>query len=335
MSPLAEVAQVFLRLGCTAFGGPAAHLALMEREVVQRRGWVTHAELLDLIGAANLIPGPNSTEVALHLGHRRAGWPGLLIAGFCFIMPSTILTAALAHAYVTYGTRPDVARGLIVLELVILYVVAQAIVRLTRTAIKSRRHAALAAFSVALLAAGVDELATLIACGGAALLVLPRGPTPARPAPYPEPVAGGAPLAPLLATPALAGIGSGALFLYFLKIGSILYGSGYVLIAFLRADLVGRWHWLTEAQLVDMVALGQLTPGPLSSTATAIGWLLAGPAGAAAATAGMFLPAFMFVACSGWLVPRLRSSPTAAVFLDGVNLASLVLMTWAAALLIP
>lgn len=323
MSPLAEVAAVFLKLGSTAFGGPAAHIAMMEREVVGKRAWVTSDELLDLIGACNLIPGPNSTELALHLGHRRAGRAGLLVAGFCFIMPSALITAALAHAYVTYGTRPDVAGYLLAFKLLILYVVAQAVYRLSRTALKSARHVALAGLAAALLALGANELSALIGCGLAALVGLSR-----RASATPHP--GMAPLvAPILAMPAIALVSPGALFAYFLKIGSILYGSGYVLIAFLRADLVLDYGWLTDAQLIDLVALGQITPGPLSSTATAVGYVLAGPAGAALATAGIFLPAFIFVALSGWLVPRLRASAAAGAFLDGVNVGSLVLMAWA------
>lgn len=322
MSPLAEVAAVFLRLGCTAFGGPAAHIAMMERELVEKRAWVTADELLDLIGACNLIPGPNSTELALHLGHRRAGRAGLLVAGFCFIMPSTLITAALTHAYVSYGTRPDVARYLLAFKLLILYVVAQAVYRLSRTALKSSRHIAIAALAAALVALGANELSTLFGCGLAALLAVPRR------APAGSP--GMAPLvAPILAAPALVVVTPSALFAYFLKIGSILYGSGYVLIAFLRADLVLNYRWLTDAQLIDLVALGQITPGPLSSTATAVGYVLAGPAGAALATTGIFLPAFIFVALSGWLVPRLRASAAAGAFLDGVNVGSLVLMAWA------
>lgn len=327
MTPLAEVAQVFLTLGCTAFGGPAAHIAMMERELVQKRAWVTADELLDLIGACNLIPGPNSTELALHLGHRRAGWPGLIVAGLCFIMPAALITAALAHAYVTYGTRPDVARWLLGFKLLILYVVVQAVTRLSRTALKTRAHAGVAVLAGALVACGARELPVLLGCGAAALALLPRRPSaPPSPgvAPWLAPLVG-APVVALTVTPA-------ALFLYFLKIGSVLYGSGYVLIAFLRTDLVVERGWLTDAQLVDLVALGQITPGPLSSTATAIGWVLAGPAGAACATLGIFLPAFLFVAVSGWLVPRLRASPAAGAFLDGVNVGSLVLMAWATAL---
>jgi chromate transporter len=308
MSPLRELALLFLRLGLTAFGGPAAHVAMMEDEVVRRRKWLTHEEFLDLLGATNLIPGPNSTEMAIHIGHRRGGWKGLIVAGACFILPAMLLTLGFAWAYVKFGTLPQAKALLYGVKPVIIAVVVQALWGLGRSALKSRLLAALgvAAFIAAFL--GVNELLVLLAAGVLAIALRNR------------PVAMAIDPAPLL-----------GIFGFFAKVGSVLYGSGYVLLAFLRADLVDRLHWMTEAQLLDAVAVGQFTPGPVFTTATFIGYLLHGAPGALVATAGIFLPAFVFVALSGPLIPRIRRSPVAGAFLDGVNVASLALMasvTW-------
>jgi len=314
---LGTLAAVFLRLGLVSFGGPAAHIALMEDEVVRRRGWLTADEFLDLIGAANLIPGPNSTEVAIHVGHKVAGWPGLVVAGACFILPAALIVAALAAAYVAYGGLPPVAGVLYGVKPVVIAVVVQALWSLGRTSVKSATLAVVGLAAAGLVLAGVHELVVLFGAG--LLLAVTRwkaGPNPA-------------PLA-LLVVPAVpvaaATAGLWPLFLYFAKVGSVLFGSGYVLLAFLRADLVERYGWLTEQQLLDAVAVGQVTPGPVFTTATFIGYLLEGPAGAAVATAGIFLPAFVFVAASVPLLPRLRKSAVAGGFLDGVNVASLALM---------
>jgi chromate transporter len=323
---LRALAAVFLRLGATSFGGPAAHIALMEDECVRRRGWLTQAEFLDLVGATNLIPGPNSTEMAIHIGHRVAGWPGLIVAGVCFILPAAIIVGALAWAYVTYGQLPPVAGVLYGVKPVVIAVVAQALWRLGRSAIRTPLLGAVAAVAAVLVAVGVHELAVLFGVGLAVPLLrgLARRSHPTAPASL-----------AILATPVLptAGVAAGAtpfglwpLFWVFLKIGSVLFGSGYVLLAFLRADLVERHGWLTEQQLLDAVAVGQVTPGPVFTTATFIGYLLGGPAGAAVATVGIFLPAFVFVALSVPLLPRLRRSKVAGAFLDGVNAASLALM---------
>jgi chromate transporter len=315
--PLREVAILFLRLGATAFGGPAVHIAMMEDEVVRRRRWVTREEFLDLLGATNLVPGPNSTELAIHLGHRRAGWPGLLLAGACFIVPATLIVWALAWAYVRYGERPAVEGALTGVKPVVIAVVAQALWALGRTALKTRLLAAIAGAGGAAYLLGAHELAVLFGAGAAAALAGLR----TRPA-----------LALVLPAPALAAAAATppatvpSLFLAFLKIGSVLYGSGYVLLAFLRSEMVERLGWLTEAQLLDAVAIGQVTPGPVFTTATFVGFLVAGHAGALAATAGIFLPAFFFVAVSGPLIPRMRRSPATGRFLDGVNAASLALM---------
>ena len=322
---LLEVALVFGRLGATAFGGPAAHIALMEDELVRRRRWVTRERFLDLLGAANLIPGPNSTELAIHLGWVRAGFPGLVVAGVAFIAPAALAVVALAWAYVRFGARPDAAAVLAGVKPVVLLVVLQALSKFARTLLRTRRLAALAAAATVATALGANELAVLLGTGLACAALAPRPPAvpgPGRAAATALPL-----LAPALAlAPASAPATGGALFWVFLKIGSVLYGSGYVLLAFLRADLVVRLGWLTDAQLLDAVAVGQVTPGPVFTTATFVGYLVAGGPGAAAATVGIFLPAFVLVALSGPLVPRLRDSATAGAFLDGVNAASLALM---------
>ncbi len=317
---LRELAWLFLRLGATSFGGPAVHVAMMEEEVVRRRAWMTRERFLDLYGATNLIPGPNSTEMAIHIGHERAGWLGLIVAGACFIAPAVVIVTAIAWAYVRYGALPAVAGVLYGLKPVILAVVVQALVNLGRTAIKTVWLAAIGALALAASLAGVDELAVLVATGAAAALA-----TLARR--RPPPAAGWWPW-PLLATGGAAGtkVALAPLFLAFLKVGAVLFGSGYVLLAFLRGDLVEHHGWLTEQQLLDAIAVGQVTPGPVFTTATFVGYTLAGLAGAAVATVGIFLPAFVFVAASGPLVPRLRASRVAGAVLDGVNVASLALM---------
>jgi chromate transporter len=320
---LRELALLFSRLGATAFGGPAAHIAMMRDEVVRRRGWLREEQFLDLVGATNLIPGPNSTELAIHIGWQRRRWAGLVVAGAGFILPAALITALLGWAYLRFGTLPAAGWLLYGVKPVILGVVVQAIWGLAAKALGTARLRLLGGASALLALLGMHELAILFGAGAAAA-ALAR----AR--------AGGAsggalrqlmPVLPLAAGSAAASaISLASLFGVFLKIGSVLFGSGYVLLAFLRADLVERLGWLSEAQLIDAVAVGQITPGPVFSTATFIGYVLAGPAGAAVATLGIFLPAFVFVALSGPLIPRLRASPTAAAFLDGVNAASLALM---------
>jgi chromate transporter len=332
-----ELAGVFLRLGTTAFGGPAAHIAMMEDEVVRRRGWLSPEEFLDLLGATNLIPGPNSTEMAIHIGRRRAGWPGYLVAGSCFILPAVAIVLAVSWAYVRFSTLPQAESLLYGVKPVIIAIVAHAIVRLARTAVKSAIMAIVGAAAAAASFVGMNELALLLAAGAVVALggwVRTSGRKRARPRGFclgsafanaAKALAGGAAVA------AAAPYGLGVLFLYFCKIGAILYGSGYVLLAFLRADFVNRLHWITEGQLLDAVAVGQMTPGPVFTTATFIGFLLGGIKGACVATAGIFLPAFAFVAASGPLVPKLRRSKIAGAFLDGVVVASLgllVTVTW-------
>lgn len=323
---LPELAILFLKLGTIAFGGPAAHIAMMEDEVVRRRRWMTREDFLDLLGATNLIPGPNSTEMAIHIGHRRAGWKGLLVAGASFILPAMLIVMGFAWAYVRYGSVPQVKSVLYGVKPVIIVIVLQALWSLGRAALKTKLLAGIGIAGVMLTFLGLHELLVLL--GGGLIVVAVRLIRRAN--------NGQQSLRSLMsASPLIVFLQSGAttasfsmtmLFLFFLKVGAVLYGSGYVLLAFIRADLVDRWHWLTESQLLDAVAVGQVTPGPVFTTATFIGYVLGGTKGAVVATVGIFLPAFVFVAVSGPLVPRIRRSATAGAFLDGVNAAALALM---------
>jgi len=328
---LRELAGLFLKLGTIAFGGPAAHIAMMEDEVVRRRGWLTRKEFLDLLGATNPIPGPNSTEMAIHVGHRRAGFPGLLVAGSCFILPAMLIVMGCGWAYVRFGKLPQVEGVLYGIKPVIIAIVFQALWGLGKSAIKTKLLGFVAVAVIALRFAGVNELAMLFAAGAAVAVIQAAGrrhanlPVVALPLAWLKPLL--AAVAPTAATAtATASFGLWPLFLFFLKVGSVLYGSGYVLMAFLRSGLVERFGWLTEAQLLDAVAVGQTTPGPVFTTATFIGYILGGTPAALVATIGIFLPAFFFVAVSGPLVPRIRRSPVAGAFLDGVNAGSLALM---------
>ncbi|HXF52119.1 MAG TPA: chromate efflux transporter [Dehalococcoidia bacterium] len=325
-STVGEVALLFLKLGVVGFGGPAAHIAMMRDEVVRRRGWLTDGEFLDLLGATNLIPGPNSTEMAIHLGLRRAGVPGLLAGGLGFILPAFAIVSALAWAYVEYGSRPQADWLLYGVKPVVIVIVVQALVGLARTALRRAETALLAAGGLGLYLAGANEIAVLFA-GGAVLVALRLGQRLAAPSgPFGSwwPAAAGA--TALASQAGMTPFSYSTLFLTFLKIGSVLYGSGYVLLAFLRADLVERLGWLTERQLLDAVAVGQVTPGPVFTTATFIGYVLGGWWGTVVATVGIFLPSFVFVAASHPLIPRLRSSALASAFLDGVNAVAVALM---------
>ncbi len=319
---LKELALLFLRLGTTAFGGPAAHIAMMQDEVVKRRRWLSEERFLDLVGATNLIPGPNSTELAIHIGFERRRWAGLLVAGTCFIVPAMLMTSAIGWAYVTYGSLPAVGWVLYGVKPVILAIVVQAIWALIPKAARDGWLSFLGVAGAILVLVQVNELLVLFGTGFLAMLgTKPKGKPKVSQ------------LMPL--APATVGVGVGvaatpvtlpSIFFVFLKTGSVLFGSGYVLLAFLRADLVERLGWLTEAQLLDAITVGQITPGPVFTTATFVGWVLAGPGGALIATLGIFLPAFVFVALSGPLIPKLRQSTWASGFLDGVNVASLALM---------
>ncbi len=320
-----ELAGVFLKLGVTAYGGPAAHIAMMQQEAVDRRRWLSQQSFLDLIGATNLIPGPNSTEMAIHLGRMRAGWPGLLVAGSCFILPAVMIVSVLAWAYASFGTMPQAEWLLYGVKPVIIVVVVQALWGLGRKAVKNGWLGLLGGVGAALGLAGLHELMLLF--GSGILVWVVRSLRAWRQRTLA--------ITPLFFTllPALTASAPGdipfslaRLFWVFVKIGSVLFGSGYVLLAFLRADLIDRLQWLTEGQLIDAVAIGQVTPGPVFTTATFVGYLLGGASGAVVATVGIFLPAFFFVAVSAPLIPRLRASKSAGAFLDGVNVGSLALM---------
>lgn len=324
LNRLGEVALLFLRLGLTSFGGPAAHIAMMRGEFVNRRGWLSDQQYLDLIGASNLIPGPNSTEVAIHLGYLRAGWRGLIVAGVCFILPAMLIVIALAALYVHYGTTPAAAWLLYGIKPVVLAVIVQALWGLSKTAVKGWLTGTVGVASFGLALIGINEL-LLLAAGGL-LVMLALNASRLRSAAASLALAGlGLPSLFVGATTP-AGFTLWGLFLTFLKIGSVLYGSGYVLLAFMRADFVERLGWLSDRQLLDAIVIGQVTPGPVFTTATFVGYILAGTPGALVATLGIFLPAFVFVAISTPFLPRLRRSPWFGTLLDGINVASLGLM---------
>ncbi len=324
-----EIARLFLKLGTTAFGGPAAHIAMLEREVVERRGWLSEAEFLDHLGASNLIPGPTSTELVIHVGRLRGGWPGLLVAGACFILPAAVMVGVLAWAYVRYGKMPAVSGLLYGVKPVVIAVILQALWKLGRSAVKSPWLILVAMLALGLSVTGVDPLLVL-AAGGA--LALATSITQFRiHASIVAGIKGNSLLS--LATTSAAAVSPGlwSILLIFAKIGAMVFGSGYVLLVFLRAELVERHAWVTQQQLLDAVAVGQVTPGPVFTTATFLGYLLHGTTGAIAATVGIFLPAFVMVAASAPLIPKIRSWRTAGAVLDGVNVASLALMavvTW-------
>jgi chromate transporter len=326
---LKDLAFVFLKLGSISFGGPAAHIAMMEDEVVKRRSWLSREEFLDLIGATNFIPGPNSTEMAIHIGHHLAGWKGLLTAGICFISPAVLLVTGFAWAYVHFGCLPDIENIFSGIKPVIIAVVLQALLRFGKSAIKTKSLLLIAIIAAIANLIGASEILVIFAAGILNLIFnnlkdfINRSKS----------------LIFLLFT---TGINSDSnflisannlvdfslvrLFMFFLKVGSVLFGGGYVLLAFLKADLVDKFAWLTEAQLLDAISVGQFTPGPMFTTATFIGYMLAGILGAIIATLGIFIPAFFFVAISAPMIPKLRKSKSAGIILDGINVASLALM---------
>jgi chromate transporter len=315
---LGRLARTFLALGSLGFGGPAAHIAMMEEWVVSRHRWMTREEFLELVGVVNLLPGPNSTELAIHVGYRRAGIPGLLVAGLAFILPATLIVLACAWAYVRYGDVPAVRAVWSGVQPVVVAIVATALVRFARAGLITVQLRLLAMLSLALAAVGTNEFLVLLVSGALAIV-------PTRSAALVVPWL--LPLGLVAAAPA----GSLSIFAYFLRVGAVLYGSGYVLLAFLHRGLVERAGWLTESQLLDAVVVGQATPGPVFTTATFVGYLLGGVPGALAATLGIFLPAFVFVAASGPLIRWVRRVHRVRAFLDGVTVASLALMalvTW-------
>ncbi len=325
-NPLAEVAALFLRLGFTAFGGPAAHIAMMRDEVVQRRRWVTEQQFLDMLGVCNLIPGPTSTEMAIYLGYIRAGWRGLILGGALFILPATLIVLAIAWAYVRFGSTPSVAALFYGIKPVIIAIIAQALWGLARVAVKGVFLAGVGVAIMALSLLGANPIVLLLGGGVLTMLVAyarrrsqGEGPAALLP-PLGLPSVGGA-----LAAGGVA-VSLGTLFLTFLKIGALVYGSGYVLLAFLRDDLVNKLGWLTNQQLIDAIAVGQFTPGPVFTTATFIGYLVGGVPGAVVATVAIFLPGFVLIAALYPLAPRLRASPWTGAFLDGVNVAAVGLI---------
>ncbi len=320
MSKLTEVAVLFLKLGFTAFGGPAAHIAIMHDEVVVRRKWLTDQEFLDLLGATNLIPGPNSTEMAIHIGYLRAGWLGLITSGLCFITPAMLMVLALSWLYVRFGTMPQVEWLMYGIKPVVIAIIAQALWILGTKAIKNPLTASMGVAVFVLYFLKINEIGLLFAGGFIVMLVSNwrrlRSPSPTF---LLSPVAFS-----LMQTPIPFSLP--ILFLTFLKIGAVLYGGGYVLLAFLRSDFVLRLGWLTDQQLIDAIAIGQVTPGPLFTSATFIGYILGGTSGALLATLGIFLPSFIFVAISNPLIPRVRNSSWMSSLLDGVNASALGLM---------
>ncbi len=326
-TPLSEIARLFLRMGLTAFGGPVAHIAMFRDEVVTRRKWLTDEEFMDLLGATNLIPGPNSTEMAIHIGYLRGGWRGLFVAGACFILPAALIVGVLAWLYVQYGTTPTATGLLYGIKPVIIAVIINAIWGLRRTAIKGFLEITLFIGVLVLYLVGINELVLLFGGGIAMMLIknvsrLRNARSLMIPFYFPAYLPQEALLQVAIATP----YALDTLFLTFLKIGSVLYGSGYVLLAFLRGDFVERLGWLTQQQLLDAVAIGQFTPGPVFTTATFVGYLLGDVAGAIVSTVGIFLPSFVFVWLSSPIIPKLRRSAWLGALLDGVNVASLGLM---------
>ena len=320
---LGETAVAFLRLGFIAFGGAVAHIALMEEEFVRRRGWLSREEFVDRVGAVNLLPGPSSTEMAIYLGQLRGGFPGLLIAGAAFIFPSALMMCAMAWAYVRYGALPQIAGVLWGVKPVVVVLIAQAVGSLGRTVLKSRELLVIAAIVLGLAAMHVATLPLLIGTGVAWIVANRFAQSRSEQngiAIAAASAAGGA------AVSTTAAATTSGVFVYFLKIGALLFGSGYVLLAVLREDLVSRLHWLSESQLLDAIAVSQATPGPFFTVATFLGYVLSGWRGAGLATVGMFIPAFGYVAATANVLPRLRKSPTASAFLDGVNAAAVALM---------
>ena len=318
-----EVALVFFKLGLIAFGGPAAHIAMMEEEVVNKRKWITRQHFLDLVGATNLIPGPNSTEMAIHCGHERAGIAGLVVAGVSFIFPAVVLTGFLAHLYVEYGSVPEVTPFLLGIKPAVIAIILSAIYKLGKTALKNIQLAILGLIVIVASLVGVNEIIAILGAGimGMLWFSIERSFKP-------EGLHSLFLVSLFSTTPVLANqISTVKLFGVFLKVGAVLFGSGYVLVAYLDGELIEKLGWLTRQQLLDAIAIGQFTPGPVLSTATFIGYQIQGLWGALAATTGIFLPSFLFVLLLNPMVPKLRSSPLAAGFLDSVNIAAVGIMT--------
>ncbi|MBL7471508.1 chromate efflux transporter [Robertkochia sediminum] len=321
MNHLKEIAAVFFKLGCVAFGGPAAHIAMMDKEIVEKRKWIDREHFLDLMGATNLIPGPNSTEMTMHCGHERGGAAGLFVAGISFIFPAVVITGLLAWAYTTYGALPEVAPFMGGIKPAVLAIIASAIYKLGKKAIKNYELLTLGILVIIASVLGVNEITALLLGGVAGTLYfMVKHSIKTDKTLSLNPIALGA-----LMTYGVKGIGSAKIFWSFLKVGAILYGSGYVLFAYLDAELV-QTGLLSRPELLDAIAVGQFTPGPVLSTATFIGWQLGGFPGALAATAGIFLPSFLFVWLLNPLVPKMRQSKVLGYFLDCVNVAAVAIM---------
>ncbi|WP_412984758.1 chromate efflux transporter [Pontimicrobium sp. IMCC45349] len=314
---LKEVAALFFKLGCIAFGGPAAHVAMMEDEVVRKRKWMTQEHFLDLMGATNLIPGPNSTEMTMHCGHERAGWKGLFVAGICFIFPAVTITALFAWLYQEYGQLPDVKPFIYGIKPAVIAIIIMAGFRLGKKAVKNTTLAILGIITLGACLYGIPEIAALFGCGflGLLLYYIRKNKNNLNT------------FIPIILVDLVGKLEIDTLrvFLTFLKVGAILYGSGYVLFAFLDSELVTH-GWLTRQELLDAVAVGQFTPGPVLSTATFVGWQLNGGFGALAATLGIFLPSFLFVLFLNPLIPKMRKSTVVRAFLDAVNVAAVALI---------
>jgi chromate transporter len=317
-SELKELAKLFFKLGTIGFGGPAAHIAMMEDEVVEKRKWMTQEHFLDLVGATNLIPGPNSTEMTMHCGHERAGWKGLFVAGFSFILPAVVLTSIFAWLYQEYGQLPIVEPFIYGIKPAVISIIVMAAYKLGKKAVKTTELAILGIITVAACLLGVNEIIALFGCALLGLSIYffkkNRGSLKSF-----------VPLV-LLQVADPSKMGSLKIFLTFLKIGAILYGSGYVLFAFLDSELVAN-GWLTRQALIDAVAVGQITPGPVLSTATFIGWQMNGLTGALVATLGIFLPSFLFVLILNPLIPKMRKSKVLRALLDAVNVAAVALIS--------
>lgn len=319
---LKEVAGLFFKLGLIAFGGPAAHIAMMEDEVVAKRKWMSRQHFLDLVGATNLIPGPNSTEMTMHCGKERAGWPGLFVAGACFIFPAVVLTGFLAFLYVKYGEVPAVEPFLYGIKPAVIAIILAAVYKLGKKALKNWQLGIIGSIVIVVSFLGVNEITAILGAGLVGLVSF--GVIQNR---WKGNIKSILPMLSLqTVTATAASVSNTKLFLVFLKIGAVLFGSGYVLVAYLDGELVQKLGWLTEQQLLDAIAIGQFTPGPVLSTATFVGYQINGLSGAIVATLGIFLPSFFFVLLLNPIVPKLRKSPLAAGFLDAVNIGAVGIM---------
>lgn len=312
---LKDVALLFFKLGSIAFGGPAAHIAMMEDEVVKKRKWMTHQHFLDLVGATNLIPGPNSTEMTMHCGHERAGWKGLIVAGACFVFPAVVITMVFAWLYQQYGQLPKVEPFIYGIKPAVIAIILGAVYRLGKKALKNVELGILGALTLIACLLGVHEILALFACGflGLVWYFIRNSKNNLNS------------FTPFVLLQVTASAGTLKVLWTFFKVGALLYGSGYVLFAYLDAELVST-GLLTRQELMDAVAVGQFTPGPVLSTATFVGWQLGGFWGAIAATIGIFLPSFIFVAILNPLIPKMRKSKIIAAFLDAVNIAAVAVI---------